>query len=126
MKHTRNLLVTLSLLAFLTLGCSSIKDLAGGSSSSSDSNSSAGNTAILASDDTGIPECDKLIATIEAKTADKETSYFQRAMYQLVKSQVLDPIKKEIANTSAQDKKDFGKKCQQAMDKLAAEDANKK
>jgi uncharacterized protein YpuA (DUF1002 family) len=112
MKHTRNLLVTLALMAFLTMACSMGDVIKKATGSSSDptvsSNGSVSDTA-----KTGIPECDQLIDKIEAKIHDENsnTSYFQRAAYQFMKDQVIKPIADDIANKTPQQKKDIAQKC---------------
>ncbi len=119
MKNTRNLLIALSLLAFLTLACSTIKNLSGSGSSSS-GNSVSSDGTILDSAKTGIPECDRLIEKIEAKASDKNSnsSMFERAAYQFIKDQVIKPIRDDLANKSAADKKKVAEKCTDAMYRL--------
>jgi hypothetical protein len=118
MKNTRNLLIALSLLAFLTLACSTIRNLSGSSSSSDNTVGSDG--TILDTAKTGVPECDRLIEKIEAKISDKNsnTTMFQRAAYQFIKDQVINPIRDDIANKSAEDKKKIAEKCIDAMHRL--------
>ncbi|HEV7644598.1 MAG TPA: hypothetical protein VGO50_11690 [Pyrinomonadaceae bacterium] len=119
MKNTRNLLIALSLLAFLTLACSTIKSLSGSGSSSS-GNSVSSDGTILDTAKTGIPECDQLIEKIEAKASDKNnnSSMFERAAYQFIKDQVIKPIRDDLANKSTADKKKVAEKCTDAMHRL--------
>jgi hypothetical protein len=74
---------------------------------------------------TGVPECDQLIDKIEAKINDKSenTSMFQRAAYQFMKDQILKPIRDDIANKSAEDKKKVAEKCTDAMYRFEQQEA---
>lgn len=114
----------------LTLGCGML----GGSSSSSNpgTNSATGssgssNSAVVVEQNTGIPDCDKLFAKIEELTSDKNTeaSFFEKAAYNLVKDQIMKPIRDEIANASTADKDDFASKCRDAMVSLEKSESNK-
>ena len=119
-----NLPIALFLLVLVVTACSSFS---GGSGSSG----AGGSNANTSTADTGIPECDKLIAKFEEKASDKnkESSMIERAAYSFVKDQIIKPIRDEIANKSSKDKKDIAAKCTEAYDKLIAEEekeANKK
>jgi hypothetical protein len=128
MKQTRNLLITLSLLVFLTMACGGVGDMvkkAAGVDSGASSNVSSDGT-VLDTAKTGVPECDQLIDKIEAKINDKNanTSMFQRAAYQFMKDQILKPIRDDIANKSAEDKKKVAEKCTDAMYRFEQQEAN--
>jgi hypothetical protein len=119
MKHTRNLLITLALMAFLTMACSMgdmIKKATGSGSSSSPGSTVSSDGTVTDSAKTGIPECDQLIDKIEAKIHDEDsnTSYFQRAAYQFMKDQIIKPIAEDIANKTPEDKKKLAEKCTDA------------
>ena len=126
MKNTRNLLIALSLLAFLTIACSAIKSLSG-SGSSSTGNSVSSDGTILDTAKTGIPECDALIEKVEAKASDKNnnSSMFERAAYQFIKDQIIQPIRDDIANKTAADKKKLAEKCTDAMHRLDQQEDKK-
>jgi hypothetical protein len=129
MKTKSNLSIALFLLVLTVTGCSLVNRIkeASGSGSSANTNSNSANVA----ENTGIPECDKLFAKIEEKLSDKdgETTFIQRAAYQIIKDQVMQPIRDDIANKTAKDKKELARKCTEAYDKLMEDeekDANKK
>jgi predicted small secreted protein len=126
MKNTRNLLIALSLLAFLTIACSTIKSLSGSGSSSS-GNSVSSDGTVLDTAKTGIPECDALIEKVEAKASDKNnnSSMFERAAYQFIKDQIIQPIRDDIANKTAADKKKLAEKCTDAMHRLDQQEDKK-
>ena len=122
MKNARNLSIVLLLIVVAGLGCSS---LTGSKSGSGDANSNA------VAETTGIPECDKLFVRIEEKVSDKnkETTFFQRTAYNLIKDQIASSIRSEVANRTEADKKDIANKCTEAIaeiDKQEQRDANKK
>ena len=124
MKNTRNLSIVLLLIVVAGLGCGSLTGSKSGSSGG-DANSNA------VAETTGIPECDKLFARIEEKVSDKnkETTFFQRTAYNLIKDQIASSIRDEVANRTEADKKDIANKCTEAIaeiDKQEQRDANKK
>jgi len=110
MKNLSSLLLVLSVLFIYTLGCSSFS----GSSNS-------GPTPA-----TGIAECDQLFAKIEEKVSDKnkETTFIERAAYNLIKDQIAKGIRDGMANSNARDKKDIAAKCSEAMEKIDESDDN--
>lgn len=125
MKNTRNLSIVLLLIVMAGLGCGSLTGGKSGGGSGGDANSNA------VAETTGIPECDKLFARIEEKVSDKnkETTFFQRTAYNLIKDQIASSIRSEVANRTEADKKDIANKCTEAIaeiDKQEQRDANKK
>lgn len=108
MKNTRNLILVLFLMTAVTLGCS--RFTGGGSDTNASSTPEA----------TGIADCDRLFARIEEKVSDKnkETTFFERTAYNLIKDQMTKYIRDSVANTNEADKKDIARKCREAMTKM--------
>jgi hypothetical protein len=115
MKNLRNILIVLSLLMFLTLGCGGLVERL--------SKSGSGANASSTPEATGIPECDQLFTKIEEKVSDKnkETTFIERTAYNLIKDQIQKTIRQNVANSNAADKRDIGRKCTEAMEKMEDE-----
>ncbi len=123
MKNTRDLILVLFLMTAVTMGCSMLGKNDGGSGANTSSTPEA----------TGIADCDQLFAKIEEKVSDKnkETTFFERAAYNLIKDQMAKYIRNSISNTNEADKKDIARKCREAMTKMDEQEekdanANKK
>lgn len=132
MKNKFTLFVSLSLLLFAALGCSSLNPLGGDSANTgSQSNKSVGDKAVdvaVGESKIGIPECDEVMDKVTAELNSPDEGYIAKAIKATVLNRIKDGIR-ESYEKNPKDTEELIKSCKEfgaQFDKYKAEEEAKK
>ena len=129
MKNQFQLLIAITVLFFVGLGCSFI---GGGSETGSNSNSNATLTdkavdKTIGKSNIGIPECDEVINAIDAELNNPDDNFVVKAAKATVLNQIKDSIRESIEQNQ-NDKTEIAKTCREfkvQFEKYKTEEANR-
>lgn len=133
MKNAITLILTISMLMAVGLGCGVVKRVSGGSSEASPSNSNKTVTdkavdITVGDEKTGIPECDEVVDFFRQESDSPDDNYVTKAIKATVLNKIKESFKKAIEENKT-DKVEMAKQCREfktELEKYKAEEENKK
>ena len=132
MKNALTLLLTISILMAVGIGCGVVKRVSGGSSEANPSNNNKTLTdkavdITVGDEKTGIPECDEVMDFFRHEADNPDDNYVTKAVKATVLNKIKESFRKSIEENKT-DKVEMAKQCRDfkvQLEKYKAEEESK-
>ena len=130
MRNQFNLILIISTIVFVGLGCGGLNPFSGGSGSSGNGTSTSDKAVdtIVSESKIGVPECDEVIDMLNAEMNSPDDNFVTKAIKATVLNRIKDGIRENIEQNKT-DKVEMAKTCKEFKTQLekfkAEQEANK-